>query len=103
MLLCTSRDFPEWVLDLHCVAETGCHLSQLRYDLGKLRIDGVVERKGWPRRYRLIAKATRASPRSPRRSISLVRRDDHSPGLPLASSPSLVEIPSSWHHAGSGS
>jgi hypothetical protein len=49
----TSRDVLARLLDRHRLAETDYRLSQLRYDLGKLRAHGFVERIGRTRRYRL--------------------------------------------------
>lgn len=49
----TSRDVLARVLDRHRLAEADYRLSQLRYDLGKLRAHGFVERIGRTRRYRL--------------------------------------------------
>ncbi len=41
------------LLARHRLAEADYRLSQLRYDLGKLRAHGLVERRGTSRRYRL--------------------------------------------------
>ena len=49
----TSRDVLVRLLDRHRLTETEYRLSQLRYDLGKLRAHGFVERIGRTRRYRL--------------------------------------------------
>jgi hypothetical protein len=49
----TSRDVLARLLDRHRLTETDYRLSQLRYDLGKLRAHGFVERIGRTRRYRL--------------------------------------------------
>ena len=49
----TSRDVLARLLDRHRLAEADYRLSQLRYDLGKLRAHGLVERIGRTRRYRL--------------------------------------------------
>jgi hypothetical protein len=49
----TSRDVLARLLDRHRLSETDYRLSQLRYDLGKLRAHGFVERIGRTRRYRL--------------------------------------------------
>jgi hypothetical protein len=49
----TSRDVLARLLDRHRLAETDYRLTQLRYDLGKLRAHGFVERIGRTRRYRL--------------------------------------------------
>jgi len=49
----TSRDALARVLQRHQLAETDYRLSQLRYDLSKLRAKGLVERIGKTRRYRL--------------------------------------------------
>jgi len=52
----TSRDALARLLERHRLAETDYRLSQLRYDLGKLRAHGFVERIGRTRRYRLTAR-----------------------------------------------
>jgi hypothetical protein len=52
----TSRDILARLLARHRLAETDYRLSQLRYDLGKLRAHGFVERIGRTRRYRLTAR-----------------------------------------------
>jgi hypothetical protein len=52
----TSRDVLARLLDRHRLAETDYRLTQLRYDLGKLRAHGFVERIGRTRRYRLTAR-----------------------------------------------
>src|SRR5438270_1104233 len=49
----TTRDLHTRVLARHQLAETDYRLSQLRYDLAKLRAKGLVERLGASRRYRL--------------------------------------------------
>src|SRR5215207_9627894 len=49
----TSRDVLARLLERHRLTETDYRLSQLRYDLGKLRAHGFVERIGRTRRYRL--------------------------------------------------
>jgi hypothetical protein len=49
----TSRDVLARLLDRHRLTETDYRLTQLRYDLGKLRAHGFVERIGRTRRYRL--------------------------------------------------
>jgi hypothetical protein len=49
----TSRDVLARLLDRHRLAELDYRLTQLRYDLGKLRAHGFVERIGRTRRYRL--------------------------------------------------
>jgi hypothetical protein len=49
----TTRDLHARVLGRHQLAESDYRLSQLRYDLGKLRAKGLVERLGTSRRYRL--------------------------------------------------
>ena len=46
----TSRDVLARLLDRHRLAETDYRLTQLRYDLGKLRAHGFVERIGRTRR-----------------------------------------------------
>ena len=52
----TSRDVPARLLERHRLTEADYRLSQLRYDLGKLRAHGFVERIGRSRRYRLTAR-----------------------------------------------
>jgi len=52
----TSRDILARLLARHRLTETDYRLSQLRYDLGKLRAHGFVERIGRTRRYRLTAR-----------------------------------------------
>jgi hypothetical protein len=52
----TSRDVLARLLDRHRLTEADYRLSQLRYDLGKLRAHGLVERLGRTRRYRLTAR-----------------------------------------------
>jgi DNA-binding transcriptional ArsR family regulator len=52
----TSRDVLARLLDRHRLTDTDYRLSQLRYDLGKLRAHGLVERIGRTRRYRLTAR-----------------------------------------------
>jgi hypothetical protein len=49
----TSRDVLTRLLASHRLAEADYRLSQLRYDLGKLRAHGFIERLGRTRRYRL--------------------------------------------------
>jgi hypothetical protein len=49
----TSRDGLARLLARHRLTEADYRLSQLRYDLGKLRAHGFVERIGRTRRYRL--------------------------------------------------
>lgn len=49
----TSRDVLARLLARHRLTESDYRLSQLRYDLGKLRAHGFVERLGRTRRYRL--------------------------------------------------
>src|SRR4029453_1343174 len=49
----TSRDVYTRILARHRLADTTYRLSQLRYDLSKLRAKGLVERIGASRRYRL--------------------------------------------------
>ena len=51
----TSREVLARLLARHRLAEPDYRLSQLRYDLGKLRAHGLVERLGRTRRYRLTA------------------------------------------------
>ena len=52
----TSRDVLARLLERHRLAEADYRLTQLRYDLGKLRAHGLVERIGRTRRYRLTAR-----------------------------------------------
>lgn len=52
----TSRDVLARLLERHRLTEADYRLSQLRYDLGKLRAHGFVERIGRTRRYRLTAR-----------------------------------------------
>jgi len=52
----TSRDVLARLLDRHRLTETDYRLTQLRYDLGKLRARGLVERIGRTRRYRLTTR-----------------------------------------------
>ena len=52
----TSRDVLARLLERHRLTETDYRLTQLRYDLGKLRAHGLVERIGRTRRYRLTAR-----------------------------------------------
>ena len=52
----TSRDVLARLLERHRLTETDYRLTQLRYDLGKLRAHGFVERIGRTRRYRLTAR-----------------------------------------------
>ena len=49
----TTRELHTRILARHQLAEADYRLSQLRYDLGKLRAKGLVERVGNSRRYRL--------------------------------------------------
>ena len=49
----TTRDLHTRILARHRLAEGDYRLSQLRYDLSKLRAKGLVERLGTSRRYRL--------------------------------------------------
>jgi hypothetical protein len=49
----TSRDLHIRILARHRLTEATYRLSQLRYDLGKLRAKGLVERLGASRRYHL--------------------------------------------------
>ncbi len=51
----TSREVHDRLLKRHRLAEQEYRLSQLRYDLGKLRAHGLVERLGTSRRYRLTS------------------------------------------------
>ena len=52
----TSRDVLARLLERHRLTATDYRLTQLRYDLGKLRAHGFVERIGRSRRYRLTAR-----------------------------------------------
>ena len=52
----TSREVHARVLARHRLAESEYRLTQLRYDLGKLRAHHLVERLGSSRRYRLTAR-----------------------------------------------
>jgi len=49
----TTRELHARVLARHRLADTNYRLSQLRYDLAKLRAKGLVQRLGRTRRYRL--------------------------------------------------
>jgi hypothetical protein len=49
----TTREVHARLLARHRLTEAEYRLSQLRYDLGKLRAHGLVERLGTSRRYRL--------------------------------------------------
>ena len=49
----TTRELHTRILARHQLAERAYRLSQLRYDLSKLRAKGLVERLGNTRRYRL--------------------------------------------------
>src|SRR5216684_1200851 len=49
----TTRELHTRILARHQLAERAYRLSQLRYDLSKLRAKGLVERLGKSRRYRL--------------------------------------------------
>ena len=51
----TSREVHARVLARHRLTDSDYRLSQLRYDLGKLRAHHLVERLGTSRRYRLTA------------------------------------------------
>jgi hypothetical protein len=51
----TTRDLHTRVVARHRLAERDYRLSQVRYDLTKLRAKGLVERLGTSRRYRLTA------------------------------------------------
>ena len=51
----TSREVHGRLLQRHRLTEADYRLSQLRYDLGKLRAHELVERLGTSRRYRLTA------------------------------------------------
>jgi hypothetical protein len=52
----TSRDVLARLLERHRLTEADYRLTQLRYDLGKLRAHGFVGRIGRTRRYRLTAR-----------------------------------------------
>jgi hypothetical protein len=52
----TSREVHTRLLARHRLTETDYRLGQLRYDLGKLRAHGLVERIGSSRRYRLTTR-----------------------------------------------
>lgn len=52
----TSREVHTRLLARHRLTDAEYRLSQLRYDLGKLRAHGLVERLGTSRRYRLTAR-----------------------------------------------
>lgn len=52
----TSREMHAKVLQRHRLTEAAYRLGQLRYDLGKLRAHGLVERIGTSRRYRLTGR-----------------------------------------------
>ncbi len=51
----TTREVHARLLARHRLPEADYRLSQLRYDLGKLRAHGLVERRGTSRRYCLTA------------------------------------------------
>jgi hypothetical protein len=51
----TTREVHARVLARHQLTPADYRLSQLRYDLGKLRAKGLVERRGTSRRYRVTA------------------------------------------------
>jgi hypothetical protein len=55
----TTREVLARILARHRLPGTNYRLSQLRYDLGKLRAHGLVERLGRSRRYRLTARGLR--------------------------------------------
>ena len=55
----TSREVHARLLARHRLTEAEYRLSQLRYDLGKLRAHGLVERLGSSRRYRLTPSGLR--------------------------------------------
>ena len=52
----TTREVHARVLARHRLTESDYRLTQLRYDLGKLRAHHLVERLGTSRRYRLTAR-----------------------------------------------
>ena len=52
----TTREVHARLLARHRLTEADYRLSQLRYDLGKLRAHGLVERLGRTRRYRLTTR-----------------------------------------------
>jgi len=51
----TTHEVHALVLARHRLADTDYRLSQLRYDLAKLRAKGLVDRLGRTRRYRLTS------------------------------------------------
>jgi len=51
----TSRELHARIMARHHLADSEYRLSQLRYDLSKLRAKGLIERLGTSRRYRLTA------------------------------------------------
>ena len=55
----TTRQLHQRILARHRLGEDDYTLSQLRYDLGKLRAHGLVERIGRSRRYRLTPDGVR--------------------------------------------
>ena len=55
----TTRDLHERLLARHRLTEKNYRVSQLRYDLSKLRAHGLVERIGSSRRYRLTTTGVR--------------------------------------------
>jgi hypothetical protein len=66
----TSRELHTRILARHRLAETTYRLSQLRYDLSKLRAKGLVERIGASRRYRLTKRSASNSACSSSNSAS---------------------------------
>ena len=58
-LMCTTRQLHTHILARHRLREEDYTLGQLRYDLGKLRAHGLVERVGRSRRYRLTPDGVR--------------------------------------------
>ena len=51
----TTRELHARILARHRLANDDYHLSQLRYDLAKLRAKGLLQRLGRTRRYRLTS------------------------------------------------
>ena len=55
----TTRDPHARLLARHRLTESDYSITQLRYDLGKLRAHGLAERIGRSRRYRLLPEGVR--------------------------------------------